>query len=35
MNEEISTLENDFKTKLLAATQEAAYATTNKASWRG
>ena len=26
MNEEISTLENDFKTKLLAATQEAAFA---------
>jgi peptidyl-dipeptidase Dcp len=25
MNKEISTLENDFKTKLLAATQEAAY----------
>ena len=30
MNEEISTLENDFKTKLLAATQDAAYATTDK-----
>jgi peptidyl-dipeptidase Dcp len=29
MNEEISTLENDFKTKLLAATREAAYATTD------
>jgi peptidyl-dipeptidase Dcp len=28
MNEEISTLENDFKTRLLAATREAAYATT-------
>ncbi len=26
MNEEISTLENDFKTRLLAATQDAAYA---------
>ena len=29
MNEEISTLENDFRTKLLAATREAAYATTD------
>jgi peptidyl-dipeptidase Dcp len=29
MNEEISTLENDFKTKLLEATKEAAYATTD------
>jgi len=29
MNEEISTLENDFKTRLLAATREAAYATTD------
>ncbi len=30
MNEEISTLENDFKTKLLAATQAAAYSTPDK-----
>jgi peptidyl-dipeptidase Dcp len=30
MNEEISTLENDFKTKLLAATQEAAYDATEQ-----
>ena len=30
INEEISTLQNDFRTKLLAATQEAAYATTDK-----
>jgi peptidyl-dipeptidase Dcp len=30
MNEEISTLENDFKTRLLAATQAAAYGTQDK-----
>src|SRR5271156_24454 len=30
MNEEISTLENAFRTKLLAATQDAAYSTTDK-----
>ncbi len=30
LNEEISTLENDFKNKLLAATRAAAYATTDK-----
>ncbi len=30
INEEISTLETAFRTKLLAATQDAAYATTNK-----
>jgi peptidyl-dipeptidase Dcp len=30
MNEQISTLENDFKTMLLAATQEAAYHTADK-----
>jgi peptidyl-dipeptidase Dcp len=30
MNEELSTLENDFRTKLLAATQDAAYATQDK-----
>ena len=35
MNEEISTLENDFKTKLLAATQEAAYHTTDKTKLAG
>jgi peptidyl-dipeptidase Dcp len=30
MNEELSTLENDFRTRLLAATQDAAYATPDK-----
>jgi peptidyl-dipeptidase Dcp len=30
MNEEISTLQNDFRTKLLAATREAAYSTPDK-----
>jgi peptidyl-dipeptidase Dcp len=30
INEEISTLQNDFRTRLLAATQEAAFATTDK-----
>jgi peptidyl-dipeptidase Dcp len=35
MNEEISTLENDFKTKLLAATQEAAYGTTEQGKLAG
>jgi peptidyl-dipeptidase Dcp len=30
MNEELSTLENDFRTKLLAATQNAAYVTQDK-----
>jgi peptidyl-dipeptidase Dcp len=30
MNEELSTLENDFRTKLLAATQDAAYTTQDK-----
>jgi peptidyl-dipeptidase Dcp len=30
MNEELSTLENDFRSKLLAATQAAAYATQDK-----
>jgi peptidyl-dipeptidase Dcp len=30
MNEEISTLQNDFRTKLLAATQSAAYSTQDK-----
>ncbi len=35
MNEEISTLENDFRTKLLAATRDAAYATTDKSKLAG
>ena len=35
MNEEISTLENTFRTKLLAATREAAYATTDKSKLAG
>ena len=35
MNEEISTLENAFRTKLLAATKEAAYATTDKSKLAG
>jgi peptidyl-dipeptidase Dcp len=35
MNQEISTLENDFKNKLLAATQAAAFATTNKSKLAG
>ena len=35
MNEEISTLENTFRTKLLAATKEAAYATTDKSKLAG
>src|SRR6202050_2602365 len=35
MNEEISTLENAFRTKLLAATREAAYATTDKSKLAG
>jgi peptidyl-dipeptidase Dcp len=35
MNEEISTLENAFRTKLLAATQNAAYRTTDKAKLAG
>ncbi len=35
MNEEISTLENAFRTKLLAATQDAAYATTDKSKLAG
>jgi peptidyl-dipeptidase Dcp len=30
INEEISTLQNDFRTRLLAATQEAAFGTTDK-----
>jgi peptidyl-dipeptidase Dcp len=30
MNEELSTLENDFRTKVLAATQDAAYVTQDK-----
>ncbi len=30
MNEELSTLQNDFKTKVLDATKDAAYATTDK-----
>lgn len=30
INEEISTLQNDFRTRLLAATQEAAFTTTDK-----
>jgi peptidyl-dipeptidase Dcp len=35
MNEEISTLENAFQTKLLAATKEAAYATNDKSKLAG
>jgi peptidyl-dipeptidase Dcp len=35
MNEEISTLENDFKTKLLAATQQAAYGATEQGKLAG
>jgi peptidyl-dipeptidase Dcp len=35
MNEEISTLENDFRTKLLAATQDAGYSTTDKSKLAG
>jgi peptidyl-dipeptidase Dcp len=35
MNEEISTLQNDFRTKLLAATQAAAYATQDKEKLAG
>ena len=35
MNEEISTLENAFRTKLLAATRDAAYATTDKSKLAG
>jgi peptidyl-dipeptidase Dcp len=35
LNEQISTLENDFKNKLLAATQAAAYATTDKSRLGG
>jgi peptidyl-dipeptidase Dcp len=35
MNEQISTLENDFKTMLLAATQEAAYHTPDEAKLAG
>jgi peptidyl-dipeptidase Dcp len=35
MNKEISTLENDFKTKLLAATQEAAYGATEQGKLAG
>ncbi len=35
MNEEISTLENDFRTKLLAATQEAAYGATEQGKLAG
>jgi peptidyl-dipeptidase Dcp len=35
MNEEISTLENDFKAKLLAATQEAAYGATEQGKLAG
>jgi peptidyl-dipeptidase Dcp len=35
MNEEISTLENTFRTKLLAATQAAAYATPDKSKLAG
>ena len=35
MNEEISTLENAFRTKLLAATQDAAYATTDQTKLAG
>jgi peptidyl-dipeptidase Dcp len=35
MNKEISTLENDFKTKLLAATQEAAYGSAEQGKLAG
>jgi peptidyl-dipeptidase Dcp len=35
MNQEISTLENDFKNKLLAATQAAAFGTTDKSKLAG
>ena len=35
MNEEISTLENAFQTKLLAATRDGAYATTDKSKLAG
>jgi peptidyl-dipeptidase Dcp len=35
MNEEISTLENDFRTKVLAATQAAAYTATEKEKLAG
>jgi peptidyl-dipeptidase Dcp len=35
LNEEISTLENDFKNKLLAATRAAAYTTTGKSKLAG
>jgi peptidyl-dipeptidase Dcp len=35
INEEISTLQNDFRTRLLAATQEAAFATTDKDNLAG
>jgi peptidyl-dipeptidase Dcp len=34
-NEELSSLSNDFNTKLLAATKEGAYVTTNKAALAG
>jgi peptidyl-dipeptidase Dcp len=33
LNEEESTLTNDFTTRLLAATKDAAYVTTDKARW--
>jgi len=35
LNEEESTLENSFRTKLLAATKEAAYTTTDKSALQG
>jgi peptidyl-dipeptidase Dcp len=35
MNKELSTLENDFKTKLLAATQEAAYGSAERGKLAG
>ena len=35
LNEEISTLSNDFSTKLLAATKEGAYFTTDKSAFAG
>jgi peptidyl-dipeptidase Dcp len=35
INEELSTLQNDFRNKLLAATKEAAYATTDKSMLAG
>src|SRR5580698_6072465 len=35
LNQQISTLENDFKNKLLAATKAAAYSTTDKSKLRG